>query len=315
MSVRQNLKARDGFAVFPTTPDRPWLKEIHDCGHDNPEFPEWACTCGVPRSQNAVTFDQRIENQDKKLMTSEKFAIAHYGQLGDYVGKVFQYQKGNNVFDSVSHPDLFIGGECNYKSLVIPKNWTVVGGADTGGFYSALLVAFDSDGNAFVLGEFPNYRYVAGSPERIQSITIPGWSAEILRASQRFGGSAAFYADPNSQFKWEVRNYGVALMPGMPTVETRTEIAREYFQANKVFLAPWLEVLPWELENAAFPEEASATGAFRRIKDRDHTLDCFEHIVSQRPLGVPESKSLIRTFADSIGWKSKKRSGNVHIPK
>ena len=32
MSVRQNLKARDGFAVFPTTPDRPWLKEIHDCG-------------------------------------------------------------------------------------------------------------------------------------------------------------------------------------------------------------------------------------------------------------------------------------------
>lgn len=316
MSVRQNLKARNGFAVFPTTPDRPWLKEIHKHGHNDPEYPEWACTCGVPRSQNAVTFDARIEAQDEKLMTREKFLIAHRGQLGDFVGKVFPYEEGSNVFTNRTHPDLFPDGHCDFQHLVIPANWTVVAGADTGGFYSGLLVAFDPNGVAFVVAEFPNYRYVAGQPERIAEITIPGWAARFLRESQRIsgGGGVTFYADPNSQFKWELRNYGIGLMPGTPTVETRTEIAREYFQANRVLLAPWLEVLPFEFENAAFPDEASATGAFRRIKDRDHTLDCFEHVVASRPFGRVDPKSKIRTFAESLGWKLKSKKGNAHVP-
>lgn len=315
MSVRQNLKARDGFAVFPTTPDRPWLGEIHDHGHDDPEYPEWACVCGVARSQNFVTYDARIEKQDQKLMTAEKFAIAHFGQLGDYVGKVFNYTKGSNVFTADTHPDLFVDGQCDYKHLAIPAHWTIVNAADTGGYYSSLIVAFDNNGTAYVLQEFPNYRYLSGLPERDTSIAIPGWATRVLRESQRFGGSAAFWADANSQFKHELRNYGIALQPAIHPVETRTEITREYLHANKVLFAPWLTVLPFELENAAWPEEATATGAFKRIKDRDHTLDCLEHILALRPLGGFDKKSVIRTFAESLGWKLKDKRGNAHIGK
>src|SRR3990167_11379644 len=33
----QNLRARDGYAVFATTPDRPWVKELHDRSHSGEE--------------------------------------------------------------------------------------------------------------------------------------------------------------------------------------------------------------------------------------------------------------------------------------
>jgi hypothetical protein len=314
MSVRQNLKARNGYAIFPTTPDRPWLQEIHDHGHGDPKYPEWQCVCSVPRSQNPYTFDSRIEEQDKSLMTSEKFLIAHFGMLGDYVGKVYNYQKGSRVFNRITHPDLFDdSGDVRFETLRIPPNWTVVGGADTGGFYSAGLIAFDPDGTAFVLQEWPNYRYLSGAPERDDELTIPRWAHTILSASQRFGGHGLFLADRNSQFKHELKNYGVNLWPGVDSQETRTEIAREYLQQNKVFFAPWLTVLPFEIENAAWPEEASATGAFKRVKDRDHTLDWFEHILGKRPLGVQPKKSLIRTFAEQMGWRTQSTNGNVHV--
>lgn len=314
LSVRQNLKARDGYAILPTTPDRPWLSEVHDHGHGDPDYPEWQCVCSIPRSQNPYTFDARIEAQDRKLMTKEKFDIAHFGQLGDYVGKVYNYQKGTNVFNRVTHPELFDdSGDTSFENLRIPSNWTVVGGADTGGFYAALVVAFDPDGNAYVLQEFPNYRYIGGALERDTEITIPGWAHTILQASHRFGGTGVFLADPNSQFKHELRNYHVTLWPGVSSQETRTEIAREYLQQGKVLFAPWLVVLPFELENAAWPEEASATGAFKRIKDRDHELDCFEHILGKRPLGITPKKSLIRSFAESMGWKANTKTGNVHV--
>jgi hypothetical protein len=35
--IRQNLVARDGYAIFPTTPDRPWIKELHNRGHGDKE--------------------------------------------------------------------------------------------------------------------------------------------------------------------------------------------------------------------------------------------------------------------------------------
>lgn len=313
LSVRQNLKAREGYAVFPTTPDRPWLSEIHDHGHDNPDYPEWQCICDVPRSQNPFTYDERIEKQDQQLMTAEKFAIAHKGHLGDYVGKVYKYAKGSNVFNAHTHPDLFADGVTDFAHLRIPPNWTVVGGADTGGYYSAVLIAFDPDGVAYVFAEFPNYRYVGGAPERDVEVTIPRWSVTILSTSLRFGGTSVFLADPNSQFKHEVINYGVTLWPGVEHQETRTEVSREYMQANKVLFAPWLDVLPFELENAAWPEEASASGTFKRIKDRDHTLDCFEHILGKRPLGSVVKQSSERTFAESQGWKKSQSSGNAHV--
>lgn len=312
--VRQNLVARDGYAIFPTTPDRPWIKELHDKGHGDPAFPEWECVCGIPRKQNPFTFNAAQELQDRSLLTKEKFEIAHHGELGDFVGRVFNYKRGENQFNAETHPDLFPTEECTQHALVVPTGWEIVGGADTGTHYSAVLVAFSPSGDAFVLEEFPNYRYLAGTPERDESISIPQWARRVSHRCMQLGGRPNFWADPNTQFKGELRNYNITLLAARVPVETRTEVTREYFEHKRVWLAPWLNVLPWELENAAWPAEASASGKFQRIKDRDHTLDGLEHILARRPYGRrPITDIQLGSYAASAGWKTKRTGGNVHL--
>jgi hypothetical protein len=312
--VRQNLVARDGYAIFPTTPDRPWIKELHDRGHLHAEFPEWECICHIPRRQNPFTYSEKLEAQDRTLLTKEKFEIAHNGALGDFVGRVFKYQRGDRQFDAGSHPHLFRPGGRGRDALVLPSGWTLEGGADTGTFYSALLVAFDPEGHAFVLDEFPNYRYLGGTPERREDLSVPEWAGGVRqRVSQLAGRSCNLWADPNSQFKAELRNYGVTLLPARVPVETRTEVTREYFEHGRVWLAPWLEALPFELENAAWPEEASMSGKFARVKDRDHTLDPLEHILARRPFGRTIVSARHKTWAASAGFRKQGKATNVHL--
>lgn len=284
----QNLRARQGYALFATTPDRPWVQELHNRAHSgHPDFAQWACVCGVDASVNPFTYDEAARKRDQELMTREKFAIHYGGQLGDFVGRVFNYQRGQVQFGPGSHPELFKPGSAGVspRDLNIPDGWELVSGADTGTFYTALTVAFSPGGDAFVVAEWPNYRYVAGAAERDEEITIPEWAERVLAEQAGLGGRAAFWADRNSQFKRELGQYGMTLLPASLPVEARTEITREYFQHNRIWLAPWLRVLPFELENAAWPEEASSSGKFARVKDRDHTLDCLEHVLSRRPMG------------------------------
>lgn len=308
----QNLRARRGYAYFATTPDRPWIKLLHELGHG--ADPEWHCTCGVDASANPFAYDERARERDKTLMTREKYAIHYEGKLGDFVGRVFNYERGTKTFDSRSHPLLFRSGAgSDRERLSPPREWTIVGGADTGTFTSALIVAFDSDGTAYVLDEFPNYAYVAGSPERDESSSIPGWAARVVERCYRLGGRPVFWADTNTQFKAELRNFGVTLLGDKTPVETRTEIVREYFEHDRIWLAPWLRVLPFELENAAWPEEASAAGKFARVKDRDHTLDCLEHILARRPLGRRVATASAQTWAASQGFRKQRKPGNAHL--
>ncbi len=288
-SFKQNLNARRGLAVFATTPDRPWVKILHEQGHG--VDPEWHCTCGVPAEVNPFTFDPRAKEMDQGLMTKEKYAIHYLGQLGDFVGRVFSYQRGQATFDAISHPELFLKGQTTRESFRLPEGWELVSGADTGTFYTALSIAFSPAGDAFVVDEFPNYHYVAGAPERDEDITIPQWARKVERNVIQLGGRPLFWADKNSQFKRELQAYGLTLLPASAPVEARTEITREYFQHQKIYLAPWLSVLPFELENAAWPEEASAAGKFSRVKDRDHTLDCLEHVLAKRPIGQGPRKA------------------------
>jgi hypothetical protein len=99
------------------------------------------------------------------------------------------------------------------RSLRVPEGWEVIGGADTGTYYTALLVAFDPFGYAYVLEEFPNYRYVAGAPERNESVSIPGWAGAVVERCHRLGAPTRFWADKNTQFKQELRNYDISLLP------------------------------------------------------------------------------------------------------
>lgn len=283
----QNLRARAGYAVFPTTPDRPWVDILHKNAHSaDPAFHDWHCTCGVDSSVNPHTYDAKQRERDRTLMTREKYAIHYEGKLGDYVGRVFNYQLGQRTFTPGSFPHLFAPeSQGTAKDLSIPQGWEILGGVDTGTFYTGVLVAFSPEGDAFVIGEFPNYHYVAHQPDRDEGITIPAWVRWITTASEHYGGRSSYWADKNSQFKKELQAYGMNLLPSNLPLEARTEITREYFQQGKVWLAPWLKILPFELENAAWPEEASSAGKFARVKDRDHTLDCLEHVLSRRPRG------------------------------
>lgn len=311
-SFSQNLRARRGYAYFATTPDRPWIKQLHELGHGADS--EWHCTCSVPADVNPYTFDQRAKDRDVRLMTKEKYEIHYNGQMGDFVGRVFNYAVGTRAFDRLSHPELFPGNSGDlHRDLRIPDGWEIVCGADTGTFYSALVVAFSPAGEAFVIDEFPNYRYLAGEPERDESLSIPQWASSAVDRVNQLGGRANFWADPNSQFKGELRNYGVNLLPAKVPVEARTEITREYFEHNRIWLAPWVTVLSFEIENAAWPEEASVSGKFSRVKDRDHTLDPLEHILARRPAGkIIRSPSSV-SWAQAMGYRRKKNGGNVHL--
>jgi hypothetical protein len=284
----QNLRARDGYAVFATTPDRPWLQEFYEKANSgDSRFREWHCTAGVGADANPFTFDQEAKDRDRELMTREKFAIHYEGQLGDFVGRVYGYQRGQRQFTAASHPELFASGRGDRLDLRIPDGWEVVGGADTGTMFSAVLVAFSPAGDAFVIEEFPNYGYVSGKLELDQQ-TFPEWCERVWSRHAGLTGKpiCTLYADKNSQFKREAslqRGYHLHIESNPTPLEVRTEIAREYFQHNKVYFAPWLRVLPFETENAQWPAEATAGGKFARMKDRDHTLDCMEHVLSRRP--------------------------------
>jgi hypothetical protein len=109
-SVTQNLRERQGFAVFTTTPDRPWISELHDRGHSK-AHPDWHCTCGVDAEANPFTYDQVARDADDPerggAMTKERFAIAWGGLLGTYVGQVYQFQRGQMQFNPFTHPRLY----------------------------------------------------------------------------------------------------------------------------------------------------------------------------------------------------------------
>lgn len=318
----QNLRARDGYAVFATTPDRPWLQDIHNAAHSNDtRFSKWHCTCGVSAEENPFTFDQAAKERDKTLMTREKFAIHYEGQLGDFVGRVYGYQRGQRQFDVTSHPHMFRNGIGDRDDLKIPDGWEVIGGADTGTMFSGILTAFAPNGDAFVLDEFPNYGYVSGVIE-LSAETFPEWCFRIWRRHEVLTGkpTCTLYADKNSQFKREASNqrgFHLYIEANNVPLEVRTEISREYFQHNKVWFAPWLRVLPFEIENAQWPSEATSGGKFARRKDRDHTLDGFEHILSRRPRGsgvssIPPAGTWLKQFLGTEP-RAKRGSGDPHL--
>lgn len=283
---KQNLTARNGYAVFPTTPDRPWVEIFHQHGHGDPEFDTWQCVCGVKRDVNPMTFDQEQKDRDRKLMTKEKFGIHYEGQIGRYVGSVFNYQRGQRLLSTTTHPDCWIDPKAapTRTNFTIPKHWEVFGAADTGTFMSALFAALSPEGDLIYFDEAPNYRYVGGQHEFDEAVTISAWKRRVRVTMDRFG-VRGLWADQNSQFKRELLSapHSIVLYGAKARLEQRTEVLREYCQAGKVYLAPWLEVLPYELEQASWPDETTAGGRFQRLKKADHTLDGAEHIAALRP--------------------------------
>lgn len=187
------------------------------------------------------------------------------------------------------------------EALQIPATYAVLAGADTGTFMSALIVAFAPDLQAFVLEELPNYRYVSEEIE-VGRLSVPEWTRLVVDRLRHYRVRPVAWCDANTQFRVECRRYGLALLSNLVGPELRTEIAREYFQNHRIHLAPWLRILPYELERAEWPAETSYAGKFERLRRSDHTLACLEHVLSRRPRGVvdkqPKKRTLLEQYLD-----------------
>jgi hypothetical protein len=181
--------------------------------------------------------------------------------------------------------------------LVIPDNCDLFLAADTGTFMSGVLAAIDRSYNAFVLAEVPNYRYVSDRIE-LNDLTIPEWAVQVAAVTTALGGKLQAWADPNTQFRGELRHYGIRLIPNTRGPDVRVRIAREYFKNHRIRLAPWLRILPWELENAKWPDEATVGGKYTRVRKHDHTLVCLEHILSRRPRASLPQEQKKETFLE-----------------
>jgi hypothetical protein len=320
-SVSQNLRVRQGYAVFPTTPDRPWVQVLHDHGHGEDRFPSWVCHCGIPATVNPYSFDQDAMDRDAQLMTREKFSIAYLGKLGEYVGRVYRYQRGDRQISLTSHPRLWrlsTKGPSR-ENFLLPHDWRVEIGADTGTYCAALIVGIDPEGTAYVLDELTNYRYVANTPELDDESSIVRWCQGVLRLAALWQTRPMAWVDSNSQFKQECLYHRLHLLSNKRGREVRTEAARQYFQHEKIFLAPWLSILPYEVESAQWPELTTSAGRYERVKTNDHVLDCLEHVLSRHPRAqIPAPDPIVTPVPGNIQWlgsaiRKRKRADAVDV--
>lgn len=175
----------------------------------------------------------------------------------------------------------------------LPPDWELIIGADTGTYMSMVFGAVCPDPYALLmLAEVPNYRYVSNEIELL-GFSVPEWSRtclDIFRQLRPGVTKLKAWADPNTQFRAELEHYNIHLLSNARGPELRTEITREYMNArdesglpNRLYFAPWLAILPYEIEHAKWPEEVTGAGKFVRVKGDDHSLDCCEHICSRRP--------------------------------
>lgn len=314
-SISQNLTAREGFSVFTTTPDVPWLSVLHERGHGDPLFPDWACFCGVPRSANPYTYSTKTMEQDREIMTLEKFDVAYNGKIGTYVGRVFSYQRGDRQISPDQHKPLFINPErgLEMSNLRVPQGWRIEIGADTGTYCGSVLVAFDPSGMAYVLDEVANYRYLAGTPELDPNTSLVTWADRFSRMAAIWGGRPVGWCDMNSQFRQEMAHYKIALIGNPAGLDVRTEVARQYFQHEAIWLAPWLKILPYEIENARWPDHATASGRFVRLKEKDHCLDSLEHVLSRHPRGKTIETTVVQPGTYVSPYKRRPQPANPHL--
>lgn len=323
-SIAQNLRVRQGYAVFPTTPDRPWVQIFHENGHDHPDFEEWVCKCGIPATVNPFSFDQKAMDRDKTLLTREKFSIAYLGRLGDYVGRVYNYQRGDRQISLKSHPQLWHNAEAGAvrENFKLPHDWRVEIGADTGTYCAAVVIGVSPEGQAFVLDELTNYSYVANTPELDPSASIVSWAQQLRQTAALWKTRPSAWVDSNSQFKQEFLHHGVQLMANKRGREVRTEAARQYFQHDQIFLAPWLKLVPYEAEYAQWPDQTSASGKYERLKINDHALDCLEHVLSRHPRAqtpAPAPKfepppGTVQWYGNPLKRRKKRRArGDAHL--
>tara|TARA_Y100000310_G_scaffold185692_1_gene185770 strand:+ start:122 stop:751 length:630 start_codon:yes stop_codon:yes gene_type:complete len=202
------------------------------------------------------------------------------------------------------------------SDLRIPDSADVFLAVDTGTFMSGLAVAITRDYHAFVVAEFPNYRYISDQIE-LNDTTTPEWAQDVVATVNALGGKPSAWADANTQFRGELRKHGLRLLSNTVGPDARVQVAREYFRHQRVHLAPWLSILPYELEHAKWPPKQSSAGRFSRIQKSDHTLVCLEHILSRRPrasiAGTKKKKTFLEQYLKQHRPIGRRVRGDPHL--
>ncbi len=183
------------------------------------------------------------------------------------------------------------------------------------------MVAVSPDGQAYILDELTNYRYVANTTELDQNSSIVRWCDDLRRMAAFWKTRPLAWVDSNSQFKQECLLHGVHLLANKQGREVRTEAARQYFQHDQIFLAPWLSMVPYELEYAQWPDKSTAAGKYERFKVNDHALDCVEHVLSRHPRArTGEKPPQFQPPPGSVQWlgspikrKKKRQGADAHL--
>lgn len=172
------------------------------------------------------------------------------------------------------------------EHLRLPKTTEFKLGAHVGRFSSAVILALIPDSPIFVVEEIPNYHYVGDGEIELSGLTTVEWGELVVRTWRSYAGKDArcsALVDPDTQFSKEMARCKLRLKRNVGHgPELRCEVTREYFHDNKIFLMPWLTVLPGEISSARWPPEESS--AYKvRATGRDYTLLALEQVICRRP--------------------------------
>lgn len=190
-------------------------------------------------------------------------------------------------------------------NLRLPKSWEIIAGADTGTYMGGAICAIDPKYDLYVLEEFPNYYYTGDGTIELTGVTVGEWVRWFATRLRHWTKKRRNFAwvDANTTFKTEIA-HGFRFKMNHKDLELRTEITREYLRHGRIHLMPWLKIIPYEMEEATWPEHESArSGKLRRTKRKDHCLDGVEHACSRRPhpdfrmVQPGEKRSILKEFA------------------
>lgn len=200
------------------------------------------------------------------------------------------------------------------EDLNLPAHTSYVMGLHSGRFASAVIVATiagetPEDTVTLVVDEIPNYEYVGDGQIESLKMTTTQWG-DVVVERWKFYAPKIYptpWVDPETTFSKELRRCKMRFRRNIKrSPELRTQVTTEYFQMNKIKLAPWLNVLPAELFAAKWPEDDG--GAAERETGRDFTLSALEHVLSRRPRPKSAPAKTRSSFLDTY-YQQHKRIG------
>lgn len=195
--------------------------------------------------------------------------------------------------------------------LRLPASTEFKLGAHVGRFSSAVILALIPEYPVFVVEEIPNYHYVGDGEIELSGLTTVEWGELVVRTWRSYAGKEArctALVDPDTQFSKEMARCKLRLRKNVNHgPELRCEVTREYFHDNKIFLMPWLTVLPSEISSARWPPEESS--AYKvRATGRDYTLLALEQVICRRPVAKAVEKPAISHWVEQ---RIRDNGGNI----